>query len=113
MAASGKEFLDEKAASVAIARLLRESETAKLAIAFWGHGAINKLGLERRELNVEAICNLESGSCNPFEVRRLWRLKGVRLKTHPHLHAKVYWTPRRAVLGSSNASANGLVDGRA
>ena len=30
------------------------------------------------------------------------------LKSHSALHAKVWWTPNAAVLGSSNASTNGL-----
>lgn len=101
-------LLDETDALAAIRGLLDQTDTARLAVAFWGKGAIERLGLDRPGLVAEILCNLDSGACNPAELRRIRELPGVTLKSHPSLHAKVYWTPAAAVLGSSNASANGL-----
>lgn len=100
-------LLDEKDALTEIRSLLADTARAKLAVAFWGEGATERLGLDQVE-TVEILCNLDSGACNPKELRRLRALPGVTLKSHPALHAKVYWTPQAVVLGSSNASANGL-----
>ena len=36
------------------------------------------------------------------------RLPGTAVRQNSVLHAKVYWTPEKAVFGSSNASSNGL-----
>jgi len=101
-------FLDETAALDMIRALLDGSDRARLAVAFWGKGAIGRLGLDRPGLSLEILCNLDSGACNPAELRQLLGRPDVTLRSHPALHAKVYWTPAGAVLGSSNASANGL-----
>ncbi|WP_164155263.1 phospholipase D family protein [Sandarakinorhabdus rubra] len=101
-------LLDETAALDEVRNLLAQTQTARLAVAFWGKGAIERLGLSREGLKAEILCNLDSGACNPAELRRILGLPDITLKSHPSLHAKVYWTPSAAVLGSSNASANGL-----
>lgn len=101
-------LLDETAALAAIRALLADATHAKLAVAFWGKGAIERLGLDRPGLTAEILCNLESGACNPKELRRLYDHPRITLRSHPALHAKVWWTAGGAVLGSSNASANGL-----
>lgn len=101
-------LLDETTARDAIRILVAGTDRARLAVAFWGVGAIERLGLDRPGLSLEILCNLDSGACNPAELRRFLQRKGVTLRSHPALHAKVYWTPAGAVLGSSNASANGL-----
>lgn len=107
-------LLDETAALAAIRALLADATHARLAVAFWGKGAIERLGLDRPGLTAEILCNLESGACNPKELRRLYDHPGITLRSHPALHAKVWWTAGGAVLGSSNASANGLaVEGEA
>lgn len=100
-------LLDETQALAEIRNLFAEAKIARLAVAFWGKGAIERLGLDRG-LKAEILCNLDSGACNPAELRRIRALSGITLKSHPSLHAKVYWTPAGAILGSSNASANGL-----
>lgn len=103
------QFLDEVGALVKIREILRSAETAKIAVAFWGQGAIEALGLARSELEVDVVCNLDSGACNPFEIERLRKLRPhVSVKSDPRLHGKLYWTPNGLVLGSSNASTNGL-----
>lgn len=102
-------FLDEHGARDTIRRLIASSGTARLAVAFWGDTAIGHLGLDRPGLDLSIICNLDSGACNPAEIRKLGALTAPkRLRSDPRLHAKVYWTPKGAVVGSSNASTNGL-----
>jgi hypothetical protein len=77
-----------------------------VAVAFWGKGGAAKLGLQGRE-DARVICNLDHVGCNPEAVEELRNL-GIQVKTHPHLHAKIYATPTVAIIGSSNASTNGL-----
>ena len=83
----------------------RRSTRADLAVAFWGKGAASNLKIVKGS-KVRIICNLESGACNPDEIERLRTV--AQVKTHPELHAKVYLTDNAAIIGSSNASANGL-----
>ncbi|MGL4092153.1 phospholipase D family protein [Hyphomicrobiales bacterium] len=102
-------LLTEIEAPEAIKKLLADAETAKFAVAFWGKGASAKLGISESAKPLKIICNLQSGACNPTEIRELLKLApSVEVRTNPRLHAKVYWTPTGVVVGSSNASANGL-----
>lgn len=107
-------FLTEEAAPLAIGDMLKAARLAKLAVAFWGAGAVERLGIGRDGSEAKIICNLQSGACNPLEIRKLLALEPrVKVLTNARLHAKVYWTEASAIVGSSNASANGLaVEGR-
>lgn len=102
------EFISERSMGRAVEALVGDADDVRIAVAFWGDGGtallggLSKPGREKPRV----ICNLESGACNPDELHRLRKV--VRLRTHPQLHAKVYWTPRGVILGSSNASTNGL-----
>ncbi len=107
-------LLTEIEAPRAIGELLAGAETAKFAVAFWGNEAAATLGISSSSKPLKIICNLESGACNPSEIRKLLKMTtNVEVRTNPRLHAKVYWTPSGVVIGSSNASANGLaVEGK-
>jgi hypothetical protein len=87
--------------------LLEGSAGANLAVAFWGRGAASKLEI-KRALSTRIICNLESGACHPEEIKEIRKYANVEIRTHRELHAKVYCADRGAIVGSSNASANGL-----
>ncbi len=90
--------------------MLRQTDTATIVVAFWGAGAIDKLGLRKNWESLRIVCNLESGACNPREIEALMALgKGVEVRSDLRLHGKVYLTSKQVVLGSSNASSNGLV----
>jgi len=111
------QLLDETQALTEIRKILEVASEAKLAVAFWGVGALIKMGLDRTGLDLTIICNLDSGACNPAEIgtiiKKLPKDRN-RVFSNPRLHAKVYWTPGRAIIGSSNASANGLaIEGEA
>lgn len=101
------QFLTQTQTAVAIRKVLADAHDVRLAVAFWGDGAVQKLGgLSHGKKAVRALINLDSGACNPDEITRLSKL--ATTKSHAKLHAKVYWTPDAVVIGSSNASTNGL-----
>jgi hypothetical protein len=102
---SGEEALEVIRAQMA------ESRSATLAVAFWGAGAIESLGIDTRDRPLKIICNLAQGGTNPEVVRALRKLLHVGPKNvlqNDRLHAKVYLFDKVAVVGSSNASTNGL-----
>lgn len=91
-------------------RLLR-GEEATLAVAFWGYGASEQLGLAARPSRspgVRVILNLAMGGTNPHEVRRFALLPDISVEQSDRLHGKVYLFKDAVMIGSSNASANGL-----
>ena len=59
---------------------------------------------------VRIILDLESGCCNPNELEFLYSMKldGIEVQYLNNLHAKIYSSERRSLVGSSNASTNGL-----
>lgn len=106
-------FLTETSALTHIARALAATKEAHIAVAFWGAGVVDRLGLARTGLKLTVVCNLQSGLCNPDEIKRLTAL-GADVRSNTRLHGKVYWTPDAVFIGSSNASTKGLVmDGQA
>ncbi|MFZ3324438.1 MAG: phospholipase D family protein [Methylocella sp.] len=94
-------------------RLRKFASEAVIAVPFWGKGAIRSLGLGGSQ-KARVICNLGAAACNPYVIADLKKLKGVSVRTHSRLHAKIYATKRFSIVGSSNASTNGLmVEGKA
>ncbi|MGO8114978.1 phospholipase D family protein [Rhizobium leguminosarum] len=103
-------FLNETTALTTVNEMLSAADTATLVVAFWGAGAIGALGLRKPWKSLRVVCNLDSGACNPNEIKDLMTLgANVEVRTDWRLHGKVYLTPERLVIGSSNASNNGLV----
>ena len=82
---------------------------ARLAVAFWGIGALKQLGLAgSRDLSeISVICNLSVGGCTPSVIKELLD-RGAKVRALATLHAKVYLGPDAAVVGSANASMNAL-----
>ena len=80
------------------------------AVAYWGRGAIELTGLTEHEhpANVRIICDLLSGACNPDEIEAL-KQRGFRVKTRDRLHAKLWIGGDDIIVGSANASQNGLL----
>lgn len=77
------------------------------AVAFWGRGA-DSIIKPRLGQAVKLICNLASGATNPDVIDALRSKKGILLRQHDRLHAKVIVGGRRALVGSANLSSNGL-----
>lgn len=88
-------------------KLVNGNKELLAAVAFWGRGAGQQTGITERKARTRILCDLLSGACNPYEVRLLLK-KGVEVKYRPHLHAKVWMSGNEAVVGSANASTNGL-----
>ncbi len=100
-------FLDGAATTAEIKRLTDSSKKVRMAVAFWGDGATDGLGLEAKGQSATIICNLKSGGTNPHEIQKLINNKVFVLQCDT-LHGKVYLFDDHVILGSSNASANGL-----
>lgn len=94
----------------AIARFLEsEKDEIAIAVAFWGGDAKNLLRIENwKAKRIRIICDATSGACNPQALSYLRTKLGKNLFANSRLHAKVYWTPKRVMITSANASASGL-----
>lgn len=57
------------------------------------------------------LCNARSNSCNPNTIKSLSERDGVEVRSRSDIHAKAYFSKNVAVLGSANASKNGLGEG--
>lgn len=82
------------------------SSKIRIAIAFWGSGAIEAFGLDSSH-DIEVICNLKMGGTDPREIERLIE-RGIKVFPHDTLHAKMAVMDSFGFIGSSNASTNGL-----
>jgi aconitase B len=100
-------FLDGAGTVETIAELTAKSRNARMAVAFWGEGAAKNLRLLTKRSAATVICNLRSGGTNPKEIRSLMAA-GIHVSQCDTLHAKVYLFDNHVIIGSSNASANGL-----
>ncbi len=80
----------------------------RIAVPFWGLGSIEALGLDVcPPASAKILCNLSAGGCNPVVIQRLIE-RGFQVRALASLHAKVYLGSMSAVLGSANASSDGL-----
>ena len=66
------------------------------------------LDLGRAGRSIRILLDLSAGATNPKELARLLDLKHVEVLKLERLHAKVYLSDSGVVVGSANASANGL-----
>ena len=99
-------LVTEDAALIEIKKL-GKGQKVRFAVAFWGTASAKNLEIEATA-EAEILCNLQSGCCDPDEIAKLTNMDGVTVLAHPSLHAKVYLSPHGALVGSSNASTNGL-----
>jgi hypothetical protein len=104
------QFLNGSETLESIARLLISEDTEiAIAVAFWGGAAAERLSIKKwTAQKIRLVCNAASGACNPETLRFLSKKFGASFKTNLNLHAKVYWTPRKVIITSANASASGL-----
>lgn len=100
-------FLDQVTVRSELRDLINKSHNIRIAVAFWGQSAPRELGLLKSRKSIAIICNLKMGGTNPSVIRELIEA-GIRVRQSDTLHAKVYLFDNAAIVGSSNASANGL-----
>jgi hypothetical protein len=97
-------FLEGNELTREMKRLVSSRQNMKIAIAYWGAHALTLLKLDPRRPNVRVLCCLKGGKSCPAVIAKF----GERAKQSDKLHAKVIWTPTAAIVGSANASSNGL-----
>ncbi|WP_095133241.1 phospholipase D family protein [Pseudomonas sp. Irchel s3h14] len=92
-----------------LSQWVREQEgSLDIAVAFWGAGALKDLGLDRSDRRVRVLLDLSAGATNPSVVRDLVNTYPGMIRRVDRLHAKAYLAETEIVVGSANASANGL-----
>ncbi|RBI69030.1 hypothetical protein DQW77_15925 [Roseovarius sp. TE539] len=83
---------------------------ARCAVAFWGIGAAYEVfggEFDQRD-DVKIICDISMGGTNPLTLRQLGAPENNYLKYKDKLHAKTYLSEEGLVVGSANASSNGI-----
>jgi hypothetical protein len=100
------DFVDGPGLNERLNIVLRSAPPADFAVAFWGAGAAEALGIQDGT-EMRIVCNLVSGGTNPEEIRNL-RKRGADVRQLNDLHAKIGVIGDMSFVGSSNMSANGL-----
>ena len=85
-----------------------EKEHLEIAVAFWGSGAVEQLGLDDANKSYRILLDLTSGGSNPKVVAQLLKLRPKLVRCVDRLHAKAFIGKSEVLIGSANASANGL-----
>lgn len=81
----------------------------RCAVAFWGLGVEGILNVADEGCGpVRIVCDLSMGGSNPDALRALGAPDEPSIRHRDGLHAKIYLSDRGAVVGSANASENGL-----
>src|SRR5688572_704206 len=83
---------------------LSKAKNLRIAIAYWGADSLKMLGLNPKHTDLRLVCCLKGGKSDPDEIKKF----GRRCRQNDKLHAKVIWSPKAAIVGSANASSNGL-----
>lgn len=78
----------------------------RCAVAFWGAGS-EKL-FNQQDKKIRIICDVSLGGTSPDALRALGAPNNDKLRHLSDFHAKVYISDRGAVVGSANASQNGI-----
>ena len=87
-----------------------KGKDARCAVAFWGREAVEELFgkevLERDDVRI--VCDLSMGGTNPATLRALGAPENPNIKYLDGLHSKVFLSDNGAIVGSANASNNGI-----
>ena len=104
-------FLSNQRILEQVRSLVGEDGDVRAAVAFWGSNAVDQTGIaHKRNGRVRVLCDLFSGSCNPYEIETLLNCSNVKVKVRTlyGMHAKVWANGDHVIVGSANASMNGL-----
>jgi len=88
-------------------RICRSNKEFYLAVSYWSGGAAKALGLLPND-NARIVLDVESGGTSPEELTQLIEHLGENVHVHRDLHAKIYASKKRALVGSANATGPGL-----
>lgn len=100
-------FLTGVDLAAAIKDILSGAEV-RCAVAYWGNGIDKAFPTSKGPLDTRIICDVTRGGTSPKALVDLGATKNKKLRHVPDLHAKVYISDRGAVVGSANASSNGI-----
>jgi hypothetical protein len=101
------EFLSGTALSERI-RLVCSRGDIAAAVAFWGVQAKEELFPDWESRKIEIVCDISMGCNSRLCLTKLGAPNNANLRVLDGLHAKVFWSKEGAVVGSANASANGV-----
>lgn len=101
-------FLEHDDIFHALNKLLTKANDIFCAVAFWGKGSENLFKDIPDNTAVKLLCNLSCGGTNPYVIEDLMKNKNFEIRQNPKLHAKIYYTDNGCLIGSANASSNGL-----
>jgi hypothetical protein len=105
-----EKFITNKKYTEEVINLFKNSQKKDeilCAVAFWGDDATKKL-IKQTKAKIRIICNLDSGATNPKFIESIIDNERIKIKNNGKLHAKVFISSDRSIVGSANASANGL-----
>jgi hypothetical protein len=92
-----------------VIRIVLGGRDLRCAIAFWGAGAADCIRSAGGNVaDTRIICDLSMGGCWPGALEELGAPDNEKLRRRDRLHAKVYISDAGMVVGSPNASANGI-----
>lgn len=100
-------FLTGSELSAAIRHVLGGADI-RCAVAFWGNDSDQLFDCDATVEGIRIVCDISMGGCNPKALCSLGAPDNVNIRYHDGLHAKVYLSDRGAVVGSANASNNGI-----
>ncbi|WIY23607.1 phospholipase D family protein [Parasedimentitalea psychrophila] len=101
------EFLSGDALSKKIQEVCK-GDNVRIAAAFWGIGAVDTLFDGELPKGAKIICDISMGGTNPAELKKMRAPDNPKLRFLDGLHAKVYLSDKGCVVGSANASNNGV-----
>lgn len=87
-------------------RTVCAGQDVRCAVAFWGRGSESLF--KERNSQLRILCDITLGGTSPEALRALGAPENESLRHVRGLHAKVYLSEKGAVIGSANASQNGV-----
>jgi hypothetical protein len=88
-------------------RHVTAGDNARCAVAFWGVGSDSLFSKGDRK-KARIICDVMMGNTSPIALKALGAPSNDNLRHFKYLHTKVYISDNGAVVGSANASKNGV-----
>lgn len=108
---SNIKFLYHEHYNEAIRSMIEDQSDLRIAVSYWGNEINEKLRLIRRfekgDRNVQVICDFGHIACRYEPINELLKL-GVPIRRIERLHAKVWITDSKMIVGSANSSRSAL-----